>query len=56
MGWSCQIDLLPNQNIQFRDRALKTFELRQVRMKIEGIDATQEVKTIECALGLDRRR
>ena len=54
MGWSRQIDLLPNKHIQFGGSAVETFELRQVRVKIEGINATQQVKTIDCALGLDR--
>jgi hypothetical protein len=54
MGWSFQINLLPNEDIQFGDAALETFELRQVRMKIQGINASQQMKTIECALGLDR--
>ena len=56
MGWSCQIDLLSNEDIQLVDGALETFELRQMRVEIEGINASQQVKTIECALGLDRSR
>lgn len=56
MGWSCQINLLSNEDIHFGDGTLETFELRQVRMNIEGINASQQVKTIECALGLDRSR
>ena len=35
---------------------METFELRQVRVKIEVIDAAQQVKTIDCALGFDRGR
>jgi hypothetical protein len=31
MGWCCQVDLLPNEDIQFGDGALEAFELRQVR-------------------------
>ena len=56
MGRSRQIDLLPNEDIQIRGGALATLELRQVRVKIEGIDASQQVKTIEYTLGLDRSR
>jgi hypothetical protein len=56
MGWSCQVNLLSNEDIQFGNGSLETFELRQVRVKIEGINASQQVKTDECALGPDRSR
>jgi hypothetical protein len=56
MGWSWQINLSSNEDIQFGDGALETFELSQVRVTIEGVNASQQVKTIECALGLDRSR
>jgi hypothetical protein len=56
MGWDRQIDLLSNEDIQFGDSGLETFELWQVRVEIEGINTSQQVKTIEFAFGLDRSR
>ena len=56
MGRSLQINLLSNEDIHFGDGALETFELRQVWVKIEGLNASQQLKAIECALGVDRSR
>jgi hypothetical protein len=56
MGRRFQIDLLPNQDRQFSDSALQAFEVRQVRVKIECVNPSQQLKTIECTLDLDRSR
>ncbi|MGO9932902.1 MAG: hypothetical protein ACLPV8_13975 [Steroidobacteraceae bacterium] len=54
MGWRFQINPLPNEDIQFVDGAPQTFELRKVRVQIEGNNASQQIETIKRALELNR--
>jgi hypothetical protein len=48
------VRFLADEDIQFRGGATLGARMRQVRMKIEGFDAAQQVKAIDCAFGLYR--